>query len=122
MRVYVVRKSPLWGRSRSVCWNITRVSLWLLCNVHLVQSANWVSMQAGTAEDDDEGVRASFLHSPKNQRELQLKSYRRRKQQCGVFYVSVWSFLVINVCNHEECYETPCTIFFFFILSPCILK
>jgi len=21
-----------------VCWNITRVSLWLLCNVHFVQS------------------------------------------------------------------------------------
>jgi len=39
MRVYVVRKWPLWGRSRFVCWNITRVSLWLLCNVHFVQSA-----------------------------------------------------------------------------------
>jgi len=25
MRVYVVRKWPLRGRSRSVCWNITRV-------------------------------------------------------------------------------------------------
>jgi hypothetical protein len=36
MRVYVVRKWPLWGRSRFVCWNITRVSLWLLCNVHFV--------------------------------------------------------------------------------------
>ena len=38
MRVYVVRKWPLRGRSRFVCWNITRVSLWLLCNVHFVQS------------------------------------------------------------------------------------
>ena len=38
MRVYVVRKWPLWGRSRFVCWKITRVSLWLLCNVHFVQS------------------------------------------------------------------------------------
>jgi len=38
MRVYVVRKWPLWGRSRFVCCNITRVSLWLLCNVHFVQS------------------------------------------------------------------------------------
>ena len=26
------------GRSRFVCWNITRVSLWLLCIVHCVQS------------------------------------------------------------------------------------
>jgi len=38
MRVFVVRKWSLRGRSRSVCWNITRVSLWLLCNVHFVQS------------------------------------------------------------------------------------
>ena len=38
MRVYVVRKWPLRRRSRFVCWNITRVRLWLLCNVHFVQS------------------------------------------------------------------------------------
>ena len=38
MRVYVVRKWPLRGRSRFVCWNITLVSLWLMCNVHFVQS------------------------------------------------------------------------------------
>jgi hypothetical protein len=38
MRVYVVRKWALRGRSRSLRWNITRVSLWLLCNVHFVQS------------------------------------------------------------------------------------
>jgi len=38
MRVYVVRKWSLRGRSRFVGWNITRVSLWLLCNVHFVQS------------------------------------------------------------------------------------
>ena len=36
--MYVVRKWPLWGRGRFVCWNITRVSLWLLWNVHFVQS------------------------------------------------------------------------------------
>jgi len=38
MVVYVVRKWPLQGRSRFVCWNITRVILWLLCNVHFVRS------------------------------------------------------------------------------------
>jgi len=38
MRVYVVRKWPLRGRSYFVCWNIIRVSLWLLCIVHFVQS------------------------------------------------------------------------------------
>jgi hypothetical protein len=46
MRVYVVRKWPLRGRSRFVCWNIRRVSLWLLRNVYFVQSADWVSVQA----------------------------------------------------------------------------
>jgi hypothetical protein len=44
MRVYVVRKWPLWGRSR-VCWNITRVSLCLLCNVHFVQSTQRTRLQ-----------------------------------------------------------------------------
>ena len=38
MRVYVVRKWTLRRRSRLVCWNITRVSLWLLCKVNFVQS------------------------------------------------------------------------------------
>ena len=38
MRVNVVRKWPLRGKSRFVCWNITRVILWLLCNVHFVKS------------------------------------------------------------------------------------
>ena len=33
MRVDIVRKWPLRGRSRFVCWNITRVGLWLLCTV-----------------------------------------------------------------------------------------
>jgi len=40
MQVYVVRKCPLRGRSLFVCWNITRVSLWLLCNVHFVRGIN----------------------------------------------------------------------------------
>jgi hypothetical protein len=31
-------ESAFRGRSRFVCWNITRVSLCLLCNVHFVQS------------------------------------------------------------------------------------
>ena len=45
MRVYVVRKWPLRGRSRFVCWNITPVSLWLLCNVHFVQSTQRTRLQ-----------------------------------------------------------------------------
>ena len=38
MRVYVVRKWLLRGRSCFACWNITQVSLWLLCNMHFVHS------------------------------------------------------------------------------------
>jgi len=45
MLVYVVRKWPLRGRNRFVCWNITRVSLWLLCNVHFVQSTQKTRLQ-----------------------------------------------------------------------------
>jgi hypothetical protein len=45
MRVYVLRKRPLWGRSRFVCWNIILVSLWLLCNVHFVQSTQRTCLQ-----------------------------------------------------------------------------
>ena len=37
MRDYAVRKRLLQGRSCFVCWNITRVNLWLLRNVHFVQ-------------------------------------------------------------------------------------
>jgi len=43
--VYVVRKWPLGGRSRFVCWNITRVSLWLLCNVHCMQITQRTHLQ-----------------------------------------------------------------------------
>ena len=45
MRVYVVRIWPLRGRSRFVCWNVTRVSLWSLYKVHFVQSAQRIRLQ-----------------------------------------------------------------------------
>ena len=45
MRVHVVRKWPLRGRSRFVCWNVTCVSLWLLCNVHFVQITQRTRLQ-----------------------------------------------------------------------------
>ena len=45
MRVNIVRKWSLRGRSRFVCWNITRVSLWVMCNVHFVQSTQRNSLQ-----------------------------------------------------------------------------
>jgi len=45
MQVYVVRTWPLRGISRFVCWNITRVNLWLQCNVHFVQSTQRTRLQ-----------------------------------------------------------------------------
>jgi hypothetical protein len=50
-----------------------------------------------------------FCIVQRNQRELQLRSCRCRKQQCGGLCVRVWCFLVTNVCNHGEHYETPCS-------------
>jgi hypothetical protein len=43
MQVCVVRKWPLRGRSRFVCWNITRVSLWLLCTVQRASRAKYAN-------------------------------------------------------------------------------
>ena len=40
-----MRKWPLRARSRFVCWNIRRVSLWLLCNVHFVHSTQRSRLQ-----------------------------------------------------------------------------
>ena len=95
MWVYAVRKWPLRGRSRFVCWNITRVSLWLLCNVHFVQSTQRTRLQTRpfvrginnllesscrpiTAEGD-ERVRASFTHSPKKSTGTAAKELSRSK-------------------------------------------
>jgi hypothetical protein len=131
MRVYVVRKWPLRGRNRFVFWNIPQVSLWLLCNVHFVRSTQRSRLQTRpfvrginnllkleclckqkssgrplTAEDDVEWVRPIFLHSPK-------KSTGPAAKELSMSKTTVWRvlrkrFLVINVCNHGEHYETPC--------------
>ena len=45
MRMYVVRKWHLWGRSRFLCWNITRVSLWLIYKMHFVQCMRRTRLQ-----------------------------------------------------------------------------
>ena len=122
MRVYVVRKWPLRGRSRFVCLNFTRESLWLLCNVHFMQSTQRTRIQRrpfvrGINNLLKLGVYASrnevVPHSPlkmtlngfgpvlcivgRNQRELQLRSYRCLKQRCRGFCVSVWCL------NHTTC-------------------
>jgi hypothetical protein len=64
--VYVVRKWPLQGRSHFVCWNITRVSLWLLCNVHFMQSTQmiivmWPRWPKGTDHYSSEEYRCTHV-------------------------------------------------------------
>jgi hypothetical protein len=111
---------------------VTVQHLWLLCNVHFVQSTQRTRLQTrpfvrGINNLLKLGVCASrnqvVAHQPlkmtlngfgpvfcivrRNQQELQLRTYRCRKQQCGGFCVSVGFSLVINVCNHGEHYETP---------------
>ena len=60
MRVYVVRKWPLRERSRFVCWNITRVSLWLLSNAHFVQSTQRTRLR------DLDDLKAEIIAAVKN--------------------------------------------------------
>jgi hypothetical protein len=76
-----------------VCWNITRKRLWLLCNVHFVQSVRTGCLckqksigRPLTAEDDVERVRASFLHSPK-------KSTRTAAKELSMSKTTVWRVL-----------------------------
>jgi hypothetical protein len=75
-----------------------------------------------TAEDDVERVRASFLRNPK-------KSTGTADKVLSMSKTTVWRvlrkrFIVINVCNHGEYYETPriyIYIYFFFLrLQGCV--
>ena len=138
MRVYVVRKWPLRGRSRFVCWNITRVNLWLLCNVHFVQStqsniATWPSWPKGTDHCSSEEYRCTHVDACvartwishrcvpchlwcTHRTSLVAKKKNFFPVICGCeqfHYGRSFGFLVIYVCNHEENYETPCTIVFY---------
>ena len=61
-----------------------------------------------TAEDDIERVRDTFLCSPK-------KSTGTAAKELSISNTTVWRvllkcFLVINVYNHGEHYETPCSM------------
>ena len=74
--VCVVRKWPLRGRSLFVCWNITRITLWLLCNPHFVQITQRTCLQ------DLAYLRAWIIaavknfHTPMSTREWQELEYR----------------------------------------------
>ena len=88
MRVYVVRKWPLRGRSRFVFWNITRVSVWLLCNVHFLQSKQRTRLQT-----------RQFVRGINSLLKMGVCASRNQV---------VFDFLARNVCNHGKHYETPC--------------
>ena len=67
-----------------------------------------------TAEDDGEQVRASFLHS------ANISSCHKRtfSVSCGCEQFQLdtsFGFLVTNVCNHGEFYETPCIYIYIYI-------
>ena len=92
MRVHVVRKWPLRGRSRFVCWNITRrVSLLLLCNMHFVQSRQRTRLQTRPREPAD--LKARIIAAVKNIGAPMLKC------------VCVWQELEyrIDVCRVTRC-------------------
>jgi len=132
MRVYVVRKWPLRGRSHFACWNTTRVCLWLLCNVHFVRStqstiSTWPRWPKGTHQSSSEEYRCTHVDAcvartwisyrcvPCHQRCTHRTSLVVRKKlfqfSCGCeqfHWGRSFGFLVINVCNHGEHYETPC--------------
>ena len=135
MRVYVVRRWLLRGRRRFVCWNITRVSPWLLYNVHFVQSTQRTRLQTrpfvcGIYNLLKLGVCASRKHPcwsvcRKNLNFVSMCAvspvvHTSNISSClkKLFHISCcyrqfhevrsFGFLVINVCNHGEHYETPC--------------
>jgi len=117
MQVYVVRNWPLRGRSCFVCWNIKRVSVWLLCNVHFVQNTRRTRLQMrpfvrsinnllkldvcgsrNQVEDDVEQVRASFLHSPK-------KSTVTASKELSMSKTTVWRVLHKHLVFKPYCIQ-----------------
>jgi hypothetical protein len=133
MRVYVTRKWPLRGRSRFVCWNITRQSLWLLCNVHFMRStqctiATWPRWPKATDHCSSEEYRChhvdarvtrtwiSYRCVPCHPRCTHRTSIVVKKNLFSVFLwlwtipikVGILVFLFLNVCRHGWHYETPC--------------
>ena len=125
MRLYVVRKWPL-RREKSFCvLEYHTVSLCISCTVRkgpayrqdhscVVWTVywNWVSVQAEIKWSPINrwgwrwtGSVQFCCKVRRNQRQLQPRSYRCRKQQCGGFCVSVWC---LNAYNHGEHYETSC--------------
>jgi len=131
MRVCVVRKWPLRGRNRFVCWNITRVSLWLLCNVHFVQStqstiATWPCWPKDTDHCSSEEYRCAHVDACVARTWISYRcvpchpwcTHRTSlfvKKYIFQFFCGYEQFLwgrsfgfpVINVCNHGEHKETP---------------
>jgi len=133
MRTYVVRKWPLRGRSRFVCWNITRVSLWLLCNVHFVQGthrtiATWPRWPKGTYHCSNEEYRCIHIDACVARTSISYRcvpchpwcthriSLVVKKKLFSIFLwlctIPLRKVLWFSCykCNHGENYETPCII------------
>jgi hypothetical protein len=88
MRVYVVRKWPLRGRSRFVCWNVTRVSLWFLCNVYFVQST------PRTRPRDLADLKVRIIAAVKN---IDAPTLTRVWQEIDVYISNISSCQKVNV-------------------------
>jgi hypothetical protein len=112
--VYVVRKWPLRRRS-FMCWNITKYAkdlptdktiraLYKQFTEHGCLCEQKSSGRPLTAEND-ERIRASFLHTPK-------KSTATAATGLSMSKTTVWRVLrkrlVFNPYHHGEHYETPC--------------
>jgi hypothetical protein len=129
MQVYVVRKWLLQG-SCFVFWNITWVSLWLLCNVHFVQSTQKTQTRQfvhGTNNCSSEEYRCTHVdvcvvrtwilywcvpcHLWCTHRTSLVVKKKLFQFSCGCAQFHEgrsFDFLVINVCYHTEHYEMPC--------------
>ena len=121
------------GRSRFACWNITRVGLWLLCNMHFVQITQRTHLQdladlkeriiAAVKNIDaliltrvcGKNLNTSYRCVPchpwcTHQTSLviciYIYIYKLFQFSCGCRF---FGFLVINVCKHGEHYGRPCT-------------
>ena len=106
----------------------------VLCNVHFVQStqsniATWPSWPKGTDHCNSEAYRCSHVDARETNLNIVSMSavspvvhtsnisscQKETFWQLDMFDVSnsikAFGFLVINVCNHGEHYETPCIVY-----------
>jgi len=116
------------------------VSLWLLCNVHFVQSirpniATWLRWPKGTDHCSSEEYRCTHVdvcvartwisyrcvlcHRWCTHRTFLVKKCFHFSCGCEQFHSGMsFGFLVANVCNYGEHYEMPCINWFAMYFAP----